>query len=250
MSTHHLGLAPMEGHAFPMMAQRHTPMSPSTPLAASQEGHVPLRIGTSAKMLSLSALAVLLVQANVGQNQTKPNLKPNFFNDVLGQHSGGHDTRSIAPAFTIEQYHRLLSLVKDQPANINFAAVDEHCHPTSEQMIVDLRNANCITGLDYKVGSPGREAPDDQLYGALNTTVVAAVLIVTLACSTLLNLSGGVHQEGPLAGRAILSTHPLFPAFLAFNVVALLSSLVIIMTQSSLVIAAWMTYSLELKRFR
>ncbi|KAF3772295.1 hypothetical protein EJ110_NYTH58295 [Nymphaea thermarum] len=35
-----------------------------------------------------------------------------------------------------------------------------------------------------------------------------------------MNLPGGVYQEGTLAGRAILSTRPLFLAFLAFNVVA------------------------------
>ncbi|KAF3780783.1 Transposon TX1 uncharacterized protein [Nymphaea thermarum] len=40
--------------------------------------------------------------------------------------SGEHDTKSIAPAFTLEQYHKLLSLVKDQPANINFAEDEQN----------------------------------------------------------------------------------------------------------------------------
>ncbi|KAF3777701.1 Ankyrin repeat-containing protein [Nymphaea thermarum] len=113
-------------------------------------------------------------------------------------------------------------------------AIEEHGHPTSAQMIADLRKAKCITATELaKLGSPGHEAPDDLLRGVLNTIVVAAVLIATLAFSTLLNPPGGVYQEGPQAGRAILSTHPLFPAFFAFNVFALLSSLVIVVAQSS-----------------
>ncbi|KAF3777138.1 hypothetical protein EJ110_NYTH45721 [Nymphaea thermarum] len=88
-------------------------------------------------------------------------------------------------------------------------------------------------GLDYKLWSTSQEAPDEQLHGVLNMTIVAIVHIATLTFSTLLNLPGGVYQEGLLAGRTILSTHPLFPAFLAFNMVVLPNTLVIVVTQSS-----------------
>ncbi|KAF3783662.1 hypothetical protein EJ110_NYTH31761 [Nymphaea thermarum] len=110
----------------------------------------------------------------------------------------------------------------------------EHHYPESEQMIVVLREESGMIGLEVRSWL-GREVPDEQLHGVQNTIVAVAVLIATLAFSTWMNPSGGVYQDGRLAGRAILTTRPLFPAFMAFNVVALLSSLVIIVTQSSLV---------------
>ncbi|XP_031487840.1 ankyrin repeat-containing protein BDA1-like [Nymphaea colorata] len=113
-------------------------------------------------------------------------------------------------------------------------AIEEHHYPESEQMIVVLREASGMTGLEVRSWLR-REVPDEQLHGVQNTIVAVAVLIATLAFSTWMNPPGGVYQDGRLAGRAILTTRPLFPAFMAFNVVALLSSLVIIVTQSSLV---------------
>ncbi|KAF3794166.1 Ankyrin repeat-containing protein [Nymphaea thermarum] len=110
-------------------------------------------------------------------------------------------------------------------------AIEEHHYPESEQMIVVLREESGMTGLEVRSWLR-REVPDEKLQ---NTIVAVAVLIATLAFSTWMNQPGGVYQDGRLAGRAILTTRPLFPAFMAFNVVALLSSLVIIVTQSSLV---------------
>ncbi|KAF3785070.1 hypothetical protein EJ110_NYTH21751 [Nymphaea thermarum] len=68
-------------------------------------------------------------------------------------------------------------------------------------MVACLREAHCITGRGYRLWSSRHEA------------IVTGVLIATLAFSTLLNPPGGVHQDGPLAGKAILRTHPFFPAF-------------------------------------
>ncbi|CAN6442169.1 unnamed protein product [Victoria cruziana] len=113
-------------------------------------------------------------------------------------------------------------------------AIEEHNHRGSAQIITALRDAHCISGREGRFWSR-REAPDKHLYGVLDTTVIAAVLIATLAFSTLLNPPGCVYQEGPLAGRAILSTHPLFDVFLFFNVVALLTSLAIVVMQSTYV---------------
>ncbi|XP_031487848.1 ankyrin repeat-containing protein ITN1-like [Nymphaea colorata] len=113
-------------------------------------------------------------------------------------------------------------------------AIEEHNHPEFGQMIAVLTEAHCITGRVGRFWSR-REAPDKHLHGVLNTTVVAAALIATLAFSTLLNPPGGVYQDGPLAGRAILSSDRLFDAFLFFNVVALLTSVAIVVMQSTFV---------------
>ncbi|KAF3772294.1 Ankyrin repeat-containing protein [Nymphaea thermarum] len=113
-------------------------------------------------------------------------------------------------------------------------AIEEHNHPEFGEIIAALRDAHCITGRVGRFWSR-REAPDKHLYGVLNTTVVAAALIATLAFSELLNPPGGVYQEGALAGRAILSTHRLFDVFLFFNVIALLTSLAIVVMLSTYV---------------
>ncbi|XP_031487842.1 ankyrin repeat-containing protein ITN1-like [Nymphaea colorata] len=113
-------------------------------------------------------------------------------------------------------------------------AIEEHNHPEFGRMIAALREAHCTTGRVGRFWSR-REAPDKHLHGVLNTTVVAAALIATLAFSALLNPPGGVYQEGALAGRAILSTHRLFDVFLFFNVIALLTSLAIVVMQSTYV---------------
>ncbi|KAF3791174.1 Ankyrin repeat-containing protein [Nymphaea thermarum] len=109
-------------------------------------------------------------------------------------------------------------------------AIEEHNHPKFGQMISVLREAHCITGRVGRFRSR-HEASDKHLHGV----VVAAALIATLAFSTLLNPPGGVYQDGPLKGRAILSTHWLFDAFLFFNAVALLTSLAIVFMQSTVV---------------
>ncbi|KAF3772293.1 hypothetical protein EJ110_NYTH58292 [Nymphaea thermarum] len=119
--------------------------------------------------------------------------------------------------------------------NFNCEVLNE---PTP-QGVVHRRNdrnhpAHCITGRGGRFWSR-REAPDKHLHGVLNTTVVAAALIATLAFSALLNPPGGVYQEGALAGRAILSTHRLFDVFLFFNVIALLTSLAIVVMLSTYV---------------
>ncbi|KAF3791181.1 Ankyrin repeat-containing protein [Nymphaea thermarum] len=113
-------------------------------------------------------------------------------------------------------------------------AIEEHNHPEFGEIIAALREAHCITGRVGRFWSR-REAPDKHLQGVLNTTVVAAALVATLAFSALLNPPGGVYQEGALAGRAILSTHRLFDVFLFFNVIALLTSLAIVVMLSTYV---------------
>ncbi|KAF3772565.1 putative ankyrin repeat protein [Nymphaea thermarum] len=65
--------------------------------------------------------------------------------------------------------------------------------------------------------------------------VVAAVLIATLAFSTLINPPGGVYQDGPLAGKAILSNQSLFHVFVFFNVAASVTSLLIVVIRSTTV---------------
>ncbi|KAF3771845.1 Retrovirus-related Pol polyprotein from transposon TNT 1-94 [Nymphaea thermarum] len=62
-----------------------------------------------------------LKKTNVSQRNNTRDVKPTPFDGVGGLGCEGLDTKGSAPAFTLEEYHKLLSLVKNQQTNINFA---------------------------------------------------------------------------------------------------------------------------------
>ncbi|XP_031478747.1 uncharacterized protein LOC116249687 isoform X1 [Nymphaea colorata] len=61
------------------------------------------------------------IAANVFQKNNTLDVKLTPFDGVGGLGCEGLDTKGSTPAFTLEEYHKLLSLVKNQHTNINFA---------------------------------------------------------------------------------------------------------------------------------